>query len=249
MVDITITTPTIRPEMMEIVSKSIARQTFKNFEWLVGAPAHLEEKFKQVINIPFTFVAEPPKKSGDFYSLSKCWNSLFRKAQGKLIVNIVDGISFPPDVLQNFWDHFQANDRACVTTVGDQYAEVIDGKLSILVWQDPRGTIDDKGSFYETYFTEMELCLASIPRQAILDSKGLMEVYDQGAAMGEKVMCLYMERLGYKMYIDKSIRYQAIHHPRIGGSEEWDKHYKIACRLFDQHLAEIQQGKILKGDL
>ena len=244
---VSVTSPSIRPEALKIVAESLSRQDFTDFEWLVGSPANLEEEIEKAIGgiVPFVFVPEPPKREGSFYNLNACWNELFRHAKGELVVNIVDGLWFQPDTLSTLWYHFEENPKRCITLTGDQYDE----SLSVLLWKDPRGTLNTNGSFYETYSTEMELCIASLPKQAIIDCKGLQEVYDQGCAMSEKTMCLRMEKLGYKMFIDKSIPYRAIRHGRIGGDEEWNKHYKIACDLWDKHSRSIMRGEDLLGDL
>lgn len=248
MVDITITTPTIRPEMMEVVAKSLARQNFKGtFEWLVGAPAKLESEFKKVINIPFTFLPEPPKKNQDFYSLNKCWNELFKHAKGELIVNIVDGIWFNSDVLTNVWNNYQANKQRIVGGIGHQYEQLDDhGKPTILVWRDPRAQTQ-YGSFWEINPQDMEWCLVAIPKKAIYDVGGIdSDVYDTVSALSEKDANLRMDRLGYTFWLDNSLEYFGLRHERIGGKTEWDKHYFAGCKIFAKHLNEIQENKRLK---
>ena len=246
---ISITTPTIRPDMMKIVADSLAKQDFDGeWEWLVGSPAHLEEEMKQAIgDVPFRFIPEPPKNKGDFYNLNKCWNSLFRQSKGELIVNIVDGLWFPPDVLSNLWLQFVANPKACITTVGNQY-EVVNGRLEVLIWKDPRMRLD-QGSFYQVNYPEMELCLASIPKQAIVDCKGIKEKWDEFAALSEKEMCARMEKFGYTLWIDQAIVYKAIYHLRIGGNSEWDKHYFEGCEYMEYCMNQVNQERELLGDL
>ena len=245
---ISVTTPTIRPEMMKIVADSLAKQDFDGeWEWLIGGPQKIEEELKEIIKIPFTFVPEPSKRKEDFYNLNKCWNSLFRQSKGELIVNIVDGLWFPPDVLSNLWLQFVANPKACITTVGNQY-EVVNGRLEVLIWKDPRMRLD-QGSFYQVDYPEMELCLASIPKQAIVDCKGIKEKWDEFAALSEKEMCARMEKFGYTLWIDQAIVYKAIYHPRIGGNSEWDKHYFKGCEYMEYCMSQVNQERELLGDL
>lgn len=246
MVKISCVTPSVRPEMLEIVGKCLERQIFKEWEWLIGAPEKLFIPIDEVLGNKYNyrFIAEPDKNKGDFYCLNKCWNRLFKQAQGELIVSIVDGLWFPLDTLTNLWAHYEANPKACITTVGNQYDET----LVAILWKDPRMRLD-QGSFYQVDYPEMELCLASFPRQAVIDCKGIKSEFDKFCALSEKEMCARMEKLGYSLWIDQSIEYKAIYHDRIGGREEWDRHYFEGCKYMEYCMKQINQGKELMGDL
>ena len=246
---ISCTTPSIRPEMLPIVANCLANQDFKDFEWLIGAPERLREPIKGVLKgFSYVFVPEPQKREGDFYNLNKCWNELFRQAKGDLIVDIVDGIWFPNDTLTSFWSHYENNPNACISGIGHQYEDNGIRKPEVLVWRDPR-LQTQYGSFWEINPIDLELCLTSLPRQGVLNVKGIKEIFDKGAAISEKEMCVRMDKSGYRFFIDSSIEYRAIQHPRIGGTEKWDKHYKIACDLLDQMWPKINNGEDLEGNL
>lgn len=246
-------TPSIRPEMLEMVGKCLEKQTFSksNFEWIIVVPnkniGYRTEELIDFEQINGHWLVEPVKREGDFYNLNKAWNTAFKKVKGELVISIVDGLWFPKDTLQRFWEHYENNPRACISGVGHQYQEVSNGKPEVLVWRDPRFRMD-YGSFWEINPIDCELCCTSIPKQAILDVGGVDEEYDRGAACSEKEMCLRMDKAGYRFFIDSSIEYRAIYHPRIGGKEEWDKHYDIACDLLAKHIHEINNGTRLKLD-
>jgi hypothetical protein len=249
---ISVVTPTIRPEMLPIVCKCLKRQTFMNtnignFEWIVGAPQKLFISIDRQIGheCDFKFVPEPSKKEGDYYGLNKSWNSIFKIVQGELIVSIVDGLWFEPDLLERLWGHYLTNPKAIVGAIGHQYDQMINGKPEHQVWQDPRVRID-QGSFYETLPSEIEWCVASFPRQAIYDVGGVPEEYDRGAALSEKITNLRFEKAGYKLYLDQSLIYRAIHHPRL--SKEWDEKYKIATDLYLKDVHDILEGKKIHLD-
>lgn len=230
---ISVVTPSIREELLPIVEKCLKRQTLKDFEWLVVGP------------VAKANVSEPTKRKGDYYNLNKAWNAAFRQAKGDLIVSIVDGLWFPPDTLERLWNHYETNPKACISCVGHQYDQMINGKPEHMVWREPRVRLD-QGSFYEVGELEMELCVASFPRQAVLDVGGVEEEYDKGAAVSEKEMMLRMYVSGYKLYIDQTIEYRAIQHDRI--SKEWDARYAVACDMFYRHKQDIQAGLRLKLD-
>lgn len=231
---ISVLSPSIRPGGLDMVAKCLKRQTFADYEWLVSTPYEPPEWAVQVGTTP----------KGDYhYALNRDWNRLYRAAKGELIVNIVDLIWFPPDVLEKLWAHYQANPKALVTAIGHQYDQVVGGKPENRVWTDPRARTD-QGSFYQIYPNDMEMCLASVPRQAIYDCGGLDEEYDKGAACSEKEMCTRMDKLGYKFYIDQGIEYRAVQHPRL--TKEWDEKYVIASNMYQKHMQEIYTGKRLR---
>lgn len=240
---ISIISPTVRPEGLEMVARCLRRQDFDDWEWIITTP---ERMIASCLNaIPDSLcgktriLAEPPKREDDYYRLSGAFNKGFQEARGELVITIVDLIWFPPDTLSRLWTHFENNPKAFVTTIGHQYTEEINGKPENLVWTDPRAR-QDQGTFYEVSPADMEMCLASMPRKALLEVGGIDEDYDKGAAVGEKEMCWRLDKLGYKFFIDQSIEYRAIQHPRL--SKEWDEKYKIASALFIDHMRQLQEG-------
>lgn len=234
---ISVITPTVRPEMLEIIEKCLRRQDFTDYEWLISTPCG--------VSVPLaTIVKEPPKREGDFYRLSGALNAAFQQAKGELIVVIMDGNWFPPDTLSRLWGHYQANPKGLVTAIGHQYDKQDEfGKPINIVWQDPRARLD-QGTFYEVAPSELEFALCSIPKQAVLDCGGIDEDYDRGPAVGEKEMCWRLDKLGYKFYIDQTIEYRAIKHPRL--TSDWDDMYfKVTAPMFTEHMRQLQAGERL----
>ena len=219
--------------MLPIVKKCLERQTFKDYEWLVVGP------------IKEANIKEPVKREGDYYRLNGAWNNAYNAAQGKLIVSIVDGLWFPSDTLEKLWNHYLSNPKSCVTTIGHQYDRIENGKPEHMVWRDPRARTD-LGTFYEVGHNEMELCVASFPRQAVIDVGGVDEEFDRYAALSEKEMMARMYKAGYKTYIDQTIEYRAIKHDRL--SKEWDQRYQAGWPYYEKCIKEINEGKRLRLD-
>lgn len=237
---ISVITPTVRPELLSIVEKSLKRQTFQDFEWIVVAPLSFHPAIKKVIT-PDKLIKEPPKRAGDYYGLNKAWNAAFRAVEGKLLVNVVDGLELQVDTLEKLWRHYEINPKACISCIGHQYKD-----LSLApVWSDPRARTDF-GSFYEVEHQEMEWCVASFPRQAVYDVGGIDEKYDKGAALGEKELMLRVEQAGYKLYLAQDIEYKAIQHPRL--NDKWDEMYKVSTNMYIDDMIQIRAGKRLKLD-
>jgi len=243
MLKISVLTPTIRPEGLKMVARCLRRQDFIDWEWIIVIPKKMEiEVENALIGYPQPLVLiEPPKRPSDFYNLNKAWNLAYNKAEGELIVDIVDYIWFPPDTLTRLWNHYQANPKGLISGIGHQYEKNLDERPINQVWVDPRSLQSDK-SFFEVSPNEVEMCLCSIPRQAILDCGGLDKEFDRFAALSEKEMCWRMSKLGYNFFIDKGIEYRALKHDRIGGREEWDKAYFKGCEYYQKCLKDLENG-------
>lgn len=239
---ITVITPTIRPELALIVDKCLSRQSHEHFEWIIVTPKEKRKEMERVIKTPHMLLEDPPKNPGDFYSLCKAWNKAYATARGELVINIQDGIWFEPDLLSRFWQHYLSEPKGIVTAVGNQYDKLDERLMPVnVMWEDPRRK-HDRGTFSEVDNSEMEMAMCSIPRQALLDCGGLDEVYDQGPAVGEKEMCLRLQVMGYKLFIDELIEYRALHHGRL--SKDWDeKYFSITTPLYTKHVREILDGK------
>ncbi len=236
--DISVITPSVRSESLEIVKKCLEKQTFPRdkWEWLVGSP--FEYKNADV------WVKDPGKKEGNFYSLCATYNAMLRVARGDLVISYQDGIWTQPDMLQHFWDLYQANPKVCIGAIGDQYEKLDEfGKPTICYWQDPRKT-DKHGEYYQCYPIDIEFTLCGISRQAFFEVGGFDEEYDTGCAVAEKELVLRMDKLGYRPYLDQGLVYRSLHHPRL--TSDWDKYYKIACDLWDKHFGQVQRGERLK---
>ena len=193
-------------------------------------------------------VQERPKRPGDFYNLTKSYNDLFKYADGQLAIMWTDLTWAPSTTLTDLWTHYEKNPRALVGGVGDQFEPGIvgmGGEPTVQVWADPRKRTD-LGSFYEISPVDFEMCLASIPIQAVYDVGGFDEAFDLYAALGEKELCQRIDKLNYKFYLDQSLIYKAFKHPRLKGQTEWDKHYFEGCQYMEKCLKEINNGTRLK---
>jgi glycosyltransferase involved in cell wall biosynthesis len=231
---ISIITPTTRPEMLPIIQKCLRRQDFEDWEWIIVSP-------KDINTVkPTLLLKDPPKEKGDFWTLCKGWNTAYAHAKGDLIVNIQDGIWFPPDVLSKFWFHYQNQPRILVSAIGHQYDEFDDlGMPTNKIWHDPRSKTGI--TFEEVPPSEMEMVMCSIPKTAILECGGIDEEYDTCNGAQEKEMCWRLNKMNWDFYIDHTIEYRAIHHPRL--TENWDDVYKNKTTpLFVRHMTELTAG-------
>jgi hypothetical protein len=219
-----------------MVGRCLRRQSHQDFEWLVCSPF----KYSYAKHVP-----EPHKRDGDYYNLSKAMNALYKASKGDLLVQITDWIYFPPDTLERLWSHYQDNPKGLVTAVGDQYDHVENNKPEGIEWVDPRKRTD-QAAFREIYPIDMEMCVASIPRNAVVDCGGMDEEWDKYAAIGEKEMCMRMDYLGYKFYLDQTIEYRALSHGKK--DEQWEERYTKGSEYFQQCRQEMINGTRKKLD-
>jgi hypothetical protein len=231
---ISVITPSVRPDFLPILEKCLKRQDFTDWEWIITSP-------KEITTVkPTLLLKDPPKQEGDFWTLCKGWNQAYAHAKGELIVNIQDGIWFPPDILTKFWYHYQTKPRSLITAVGHQYEGFDDrGVPKNKVWDDPR--LRGEGSFIKVDAPEMEMVMCSIPKEALLECGGIDEIYDTCNGVQEKEMCWRLSHLNWDFYMDQSIEYKAIHHPRL--TDDWDKVYFGKTEpLFRKHMMELANG-------
>ena len=80
---ISVLTPTIRPQYLNITYECLKKQTFKDFEWLVD------------IDFP-----------SDKFLLPKAMNRLIKRAQGEILVHLQDCIEIPENFLEHVYNSY-----------------------------------------------------------------------------------------------------------------------------------------------
>lgn len=213
--------PSVRDTSLN--EKCLERQTFKNFEVIIQRPTR-------------------PKPKELLYQLNWDYNRAIEKAKGELIISYQDMIEIKSDTLQRFWDHYKNNNKIIVGAIGDQYSSF---DPPVRVWADIRRRTE-YGSFYECVPDDVEYTLASIPKKALYDAGGFDEYFDHYPAISEKELNWRMDKLGYKFYLDQSIEYRAIKHPRL--TKDWDDKYKEGCKYYADCYVEIMKGNRLRLD-
>lgn len=149
---ISVLTPSIRKEGLEVVEKTLLAQTFRDFEWipLYDAP-------------------------GQKPSLCKAMNTGLRRSTSDLILFIQDYIQLPEDGLQRILEAHKRYPTAAFTfPVGK--SDVLDYKREAIRWDWRFGRDKDA----QIPYSEWEIDLACIPRGFITMVGGFDEDYDDG---------------------------------------------------------------------
>jgi hypothetical protein len=231
---VSVITPSIRPEALDIVRQGLLKQSFKDWEWLIGSPFDPKIKEARWIKDEFT---------GGFWTLNRIYNALIAASHGELIVSWQDSIWVPQDGLQKFDDAWnEVNNTSVISGVGDQYAQLSRfGKPEVKIWSDPRKT-DRYGSFYECTFPDVEWNWCAIPKVALEMVGGFDDQLDfRGFGMDGYQVNERLNTLGYKFYLDQSNESFTLRHGRDahGGEKEWDKNNNLSNGQYEKRREEL----------
>jgi len=227
---LSVITPTIRKEGLEIVRKSLAKQTFRDFEWLVCAPFDPEIPEARFIVDNF----------GDgYWTLNRCYNKLFRASKGELIVSYQDYIWTYPDALEKFWEMYKETGGS-ITSVGDQYDQLDEyGRPTNAVWFDPRKRKDTLG-FYECNWEDCEWNFSATPREAIFRIGGADEKLDFLGFGGDQFqICERLNEIGHRFYIDQNNETRTLRHGRE--RENWDRDHVLRNGAYERRKQELRE--------
>ena len=215
-------TPSIREDGLEVVRRSLDKQTLPRgrWEWIVVSPFKYHQADK--------WVEDPPKLKNDFWVLNKAYNKAIRASGGELIVSWQDWIWAPTDALEKFLFWFdKKGDKWAVTGSGHQYQRLNEFlKPVIQVWDDPRRSgMKKHGEAHECFPVDWEINFASAPKKAFYDIGGFDEGLDSlGFGMDNVSVCERMDKLGYRFWIDHSIECRGVKH---GRHKDWDKYHNM----------------------
>jgi hypothetical protein len=227
---ISIITPSIRKEGLYTVAKALSRQTFRDFEWLIGTPVDPQQKDGVWVEDDFT---------GGYWTLNRIYNKLIEEASGSLIVSWQDFTFADPDALEKFWFHYETEPKTLVTAVGNKYESVYPEPRNML-WKDPRER-EDQGSYYSCFFNDIEWNLCSIPKEALYAVGGFDEGLDflgfgmDGYSVNERLNDLG----GRDFKINQTIKSYSLVHGRI---KDWDKDNLLGKPYQDRKKELIAKG-------
>lgn len=227
---VSVITPTIRKEGLDVIRRSLKKQTYTDFEWLIGSK--FDPEIEEAVWVKDEF-------EGGYWTLNRIYNRLFDRAKGDVIISWQDWIWVPKDGLEKFVKAYE-HTQAVISGVGDQYERLNKwGKPEVKIWSDPRKTLAN-GSFYECYPNDAEWNWCLIPKQALYDIGGMDEWLDFVGYGGDQLQAVErMDACGWKFFIDQTNESFTIRHDRseFGGQEEWDKNHVILNGKYDERKA------------
>lgn len=262
---ISVITVTNRHGGIDINWSSLRRQTFKNFEWILG-DALYEKRSKAVKDYTRDDQRVNHYQQGRKNPEAKTWlnhaeNEAIAKANGELIVLLQDYIHIQPDALEKFWYQYQTNPKWFVTGVGHQYSnpgkdDVVDlkGLVTVFskpfegmptnqVWQDPR-IRHDQGSFYPCMPNDWEANYCMAPKKMFYDVGGFDEDYDMvGHAWDNCSVAQRAFMLGYEPYIDQSNISYSVRNDDFFDTTVKTNNWQDIAAFHVERMQEVAQGK------
>lgn len=216
--EVSVITPTIRPDGLELVEKALKRQTLNDFEWVVIAPQEIKINGFGLID---TLLSDPPKKDGLKWTLNRAYNKAISQAEGELIISWQDYTYAGPDVVERFLTHFKQEPNTIVTGVGDKYTQVLPYPM-LRTWRDPRKN-NEYGTYYSCNFNDIEGNFCSVPKRAFYDIGGFDEKLDEYFGMDFYGVLNRLSDLGgYDFKIDQTIESYSLEHDRPDGWSEYN---------------------------
>lgn len=212
---ISVLTPTVRPDGLNLVAKALKEQTYQDLEWLIGSPKDI---MVSLLSNKAVLVKDPPKPEGYYWTLNRAYNKMIKEARGDLIVSWQDFTYAEPDALEKFWFYYtHGQDKTLISGVGHKYK---DDTFREVVWQDPRSRLD-QGTFYPCEWTDVEFNLCSVPKAAFYSVGGFDEELDRWAGMDHiSVQERLLDRGGWDFYIDQTQISYSLEHGRLPNWEE-----------------------------
>ncbi len=219
---ISVITPTVRSEGLELVAKALRRQTFRDFEWIISTP-HKKTSTEYIPFIPvwpsldIKQLEDPEKQAGDYWAVYKAYNNAVKHAQGDLIVSWQDFTFADPHALEKFWNHYEADPKKIVSGVGNKYQ---DDSWTVVTWKDPRER-SDQGSFYPCYYNDIEWNFCAIPKAAMYAVGGFDEHLDKYSSLcGLDVLDRLNMLGGWEYFLDQTNKSYSLEHGRLPKWEE-----------------------------
>lgn len=152
---ISVVTPSIRPEGLKHLQKSLEKQTLKDFEWLVE------------LGIP-----------GRGHDLNAAFNRALKRAKGELVVFYEDYTICPPDALQKFWDTYQEHPNTFFTApLGKKFN--LDDQEEQIRWDWRAWKDDKKDKVIPCTWETWEIDWGAAPLKVLKEIGGFDEALDQ----------------------------------------------------------------------
>ena len=237
---ISVITPTIRIEGLELVAKALRRQTHTDYEWIIVSPLSITELDRQTDHANYRYVKEPEKDLGDYWSIYKAYNEAIRHAKGDLIITWQDYTYTKPDTLERFWAHYLREPKTIIGAVGNKYE---DDTWTVKTWHDPREHSNyGEGAYYQCNYNDIELNLSAWPKQSFYAVGGFDEYLGKYSSLcGLDVLDRLNMIGGWDFKLDQSIKSYSLEHGRLPG---WDE-YTPFNGAYDKRRAEYIAKPVL----
>ena len=209
---ITVISPSVRPQGLEIVKQALTYQDFKDFEWIVCTPQKMESEVREVLHdCIFKYVGMPPLQKWQVWDLNASYNRMIEQSKGELIVSWQDYTFGDADILGRLYAHYLRDNNKLVSVLGNKYP---DDEFDIPAWIDPRYDID------VPTWMEVEWNLCSCPKDLLYKIGGFDEGADKFFGMDGFGVNHRLSKIGARFGLEKESQTYSLFHGRV---KDWDR--------------------------
>lgn len=170
-IKISVITPTIRPQSLEVMRDCLKQQTFKEFEWLVD------------INVT------------DEHDLNASFNRMVKQAKGELLVFYEDYTKIMPDALERFWKAYQEHPNVLFTAPLGKVSEW--GQKPVWDWRSYKQN-EQQTDYTDCDWRAWEIDWGACPKKIIYEIGGFDEELDKHWSSDNVNVAFRAKLMGYK---------------------------------------------------
>lgn len=224
-IKLTVFTPTIRTGFWNLMAENLARQSYKNFEWLIVDDykedrREIAKKYAEKYGLTVRYMRGKLDRSKYNYALIQADNMAVYNATGDVIVWLQDFILMPEDGLERIVNLHRRYPTALIAPV-DQYNRMKSppnrddkedwfyGKTGAsmvgeFIRQNIRIKLEEVRQTFNPY--DLELNYGAIPTKVARKLNGFWEFQDDGLGFNNTDIAFRALRAGYPIIIDERNR-------------------------------------------
>lgn len=219
-VKVSIITPTIRKGFWNIMANNIAKQSYKNIEWIIiddykEDRLHLAKKYAKQYKLDIKYVKGKKRSIKRTYGLVNANNTGLQESSGELIVILQDFVLMPLDGVEQLVIQYKKTPNCLIAPVDMYVAPKIKPDIESEDWF--HGSLDvcgdfirqnlriqNKGLRYTENPYDFEQNYGAIPKKIAEDLGGWYEFYDEGLGYDNTDIAFRALKAGYKIILDET---------------------------------------------
>ena len=235
---VSVVTPTIRKGWWNIMANNIAKQTYKNIEWLIidDYPDNRESLAKEYAKkyaLNIRYIRGRPRKIKRTYGLVNANNTAYQNYKGELFVMLQDFMLMPLDGIEQLVYTHKKYPDALIAPVDTTFASKMKPNLDKEDWFNgdvyPIGKfisenvrIQNKGLRFTNNPIDFEQNFGAIPRHILDTLGGWYEFFDEGLGYDNTEFAFRALSSGFQILIDETNVVVGIdHHTPLKGHVEY----------------------------
>jgi glycosyltransferase involved in cell wall biosynthesis len=237
---VTVITPTIREGFWRIMSENLAKQTYKNFEWIIVDDykedrSEIAQKYAEKYNLTIRYLRGSKYGTSPPYArrcgLVRANNTAWKNAKGELLLWLQDFILIPDNGIEQVVDVYRHNQDSLIAPV-DAFFDANkantknkedwwDGEELILTTTG-RNVRNGSVGLWETENPfNFEINYGAIPKKILDELNGFWEFMDDGLGYDNCEIAYRATKLGYRIIVDDTNVAKCVNlWPIIGGTSQ-----------------------------